>query len=134
MEQITKNFKLCGGILIIISCLLPFGSIGVSGFFSISFNGFSLFSFGILSILAILLILGGAVALIYVDVAKNDIELAPKFKLSFVAKLAVLVVGIAVFLYIATKPDVNVGFGIILEIIFAIVLFFEEKVIVALKK
>ncbi|MDR2651064.1 MAG: hypothetical protein LBC68_01940, partial [Prevotellaceae bacterium] len=128
MEQITKNFKLIGGILIIISCLLPFGSAGLLGF-SVSFNGFSLFNAGIISLLAILIILGGAAALIYVDVTKNDIELAPKFKLSFVAKLAVLVGGGLVFLYILTTAGINVGFGLILEILFALALFFEEKVI-----
>ncbi|MDR1347261.1 MAG: hypothetical protein LBJ63_02355 [Prevotellaceae bacterium] len=130
MEQITKNFKLIGGILIIISCLLPFGS--VLGL--ISFSGFSLFNFGILSILAILVILGGAASLIYVDVTKKDIELAPKFKLSCVAKLAVLAGGVLAFLYILMTEGVGIGFGLILEILFALALFFEEKVVAILKK
>ncbi|MDR1199347.1 MAG: hypothetical protein LBK94_10140 [Prevotellaceae bacterium] len=130
MEQITKNFKLIGGILIIISCLLPFGSL----FGMLSFNGFTLFNAGILGILAILIILGGAAALIYVDITKKDIELAPKFKLSCVAKLAVLAGGVLVFLYILTTEGVGIGFGLILEVLFALALFFEEKVVGALKK
>jgi hypothetical protein len=130
MEQITKNFKLIGGALIIISCFLPFISVAFLG----SLNGFSLFSGGILSILAILLILAGGAALIYVSVVKQDIELAPKFKLSYVAKLAAVVGGIAAFIGIITTPFVSVGFGVILEIIFAVAVLFEEKVIAAIKK
>jgi hypothetical protein len=127
MEQITKNFKLIGGILVLISCILPFGTVGF-GPFGISFSGFSLFSGNILSLLAILLIILGAAALIYVDVTKKDIELAPNFKLSFVAKLSPLVSGIAIFIWILTTAGIGVGFGLILEIIFALAIFFEKKV------
>ncbi|MDR3227265.1 MAG: hypothetical protein LBT56_06300 [Prevotellaceae bacterium] len=130
MEQITKNFKLIGGILIVISCLLPFVSVPFFG----SLSGFSLFSGDILALLSILLILGGAAALIYVDVTKKDIELAPKFKLSYVAKLASLVGGALAFIYILTTPLISVGFGLIIELLVALALLFEEKVVAALKK
>ncbi|MDR1984169.1 MAG: hypothetical protein LBQ28_05035 [Prevotellaceae bacterium] len=133
MEQITKFYKLIGGILLIISLALPFGSVGV-GPFSISFNGFNLFSSGILSLLAVLLILAGAAALIYVDVTKKDITLAPKFNLSTVAKLAPIVGGGLVFIYVLTTEYVGVGFGLILEILVALALLFEDKVQQLLKK
>jgi hypothetical protein len=128
MEQITKNFKLIGGILIVISCVLPFGSVGV-GPFSVSFSGLNLFNSGILALLAILLILGGAAALIFIDVTKKDIDLTPKFKLSCVAKFAPLVGGVLVFVWVLTTEYVGVGFGLILEVLVALALFFEEKVV-----
>jgi hypothetical protein len=112
---------------------LPFGSVGLFGL-SVSFNGFRLFNLEFLAILAILIILGGAAALIYVGVTKKDIELAPKINLSCVAKLAVLAGGVLAFLYILTTEGVGIGFGLILEVLIALALFFEEKVIAALKK
>ena len=133
MEQVTKNFKLIGGVLIIICCILPFMTVGFGGF-GVSITGFSLFSGGILSLLAILLILGGAAALIFVDVTKNDMELMPKFKLSCVAKLAVLIGGGIALIYALTTAFVGIGFGLILELIVALALFFEEKVVGAIKK
>jgi|GEM_PF-2284954 len=135
MEQLTKNFKLIGGVLIVISCLLPFITVGFGGFGSISANGFSLFSGGnIMGLLSILLILAGAAGLIYVDVTKKDMTLAPKFSLSYVAKLAALAGGVIVLVYILTNSFVGVGFGLILEILVALALLFEEKIVAAIKK
>jgi hypothetical protein len=139
MEQITKNLKLIGGILLVISAILPFATVGFFGF-SASLSGFDLFSvgklggMGFLALLAILLILAGAAALIYVDVTKKDITLAPKFTLSYVAKLAAVVGGGLVFLWVLTASGVGFGFGLILEIIIAVALLFEEKIVAALKK
>ena len=130
MEQVTKNFKLIGGVLILICCLLPFISIPFFG----GMSGFSLFSGNIIMLVAILLIVVGAAALIYVDVVKKDITLAPKFTLSYVAKLAVLAGGVVALIAILTTPYVGIGFGLILEIIVALLLFFEGKVIAAIKK
>lgn len=123
MEVITKNFKLIGGIVLIVCCLLPF--YGVLGF---SVNGFALFSAGFLGLLAILLILAGAAALIYVSVTK-DMVLAPKFTLSYAAKLAALAGGI---LAAIASNFMGIGIGLILEIIIAVVLLFEDKIVKAL--
>ena len=132
MEQLTKNFKLIGGVLIIISCLLPFVSAG--GFFSI--NGFAFFSGDIQSILCILLILAGAAGLIYVDVTKKDKILAPKFSLSFVAKLAALAGGVITLIVLMSNFGGfrGIGIGLILEILVALALLFEEKIVAAIKK
>ena len=132
MDVITKNFKTLGGALIIICCLLPFITVGWGGF-SASANGFSLFSSNILGLLAILLILGGAGALIYVGLTK-DMTLMPKFTLSYVAKLAALGGGVLALICILTTPLAGIGFGLILEIVVAIAIFFEEKVLAALNK
>lgn len=129
MELLTKNFKLIGGVLIIICCLLPF--VSVLGF---SVNGFSFFRGEFLGLLSILLILAGAAALIYVDVTKKDLTLAPKFTLSFVAKLAALAGGAIILIKLLTSPFGGVGFGLILEIIVALALLFEDKIVGAVKK
>jgi hypothetical protein len=134
MELLTKNFKLVGGVLVIICCLLPFITVGIGGLGSVSANGFSLFNGTTTGLLSILLILAGAAALIYVDVTKKDITLAPKFTLSFVAKLAALAGGVIILIYILTNSFVGVGFGLILEIIVALALLFEEKIVAAMKK
>ena len=135
MELLTKNFKLIGGILIIICCLLPFITVGFGGFGSISANGFSLFNGGsIIGLLSILLILAGAAGLIYVDVTKKDMTLAPKFTLSYVAKLAALAGGIIVLIYIITNSFIGIGFGLILEILVALALLFEGKIVATIKK
>ena len=133
MEQITKNFKLIGGIAIIVCCALPFITVKAFGF-GASASGFSLLSGDIVAILAILLILGGAAALIYVEVVKKDIVLAPKFKLSYVAKLALLVGSALVVLAIIGMEYAGLGIGLILEIIIALALFFEAKVIALINK
>ena len=134
MEQVTKNFKLIGGALIIISCLLPFITVSFGGYASYSASGFSLFSANILGILAILLILAGAAALIYVDVVKKDMELMPKFALSYVAKLAALGGGVIALIAILTTQMAGLGFGLILELIIALALLFEAKIIDAINK
>jgi len=133
MELLTKNFKLIGGILIFICCLLPFGTAGFGGF-GISFNGFFLFQGEIFYLLAILLIVIGAAALIAVDLMKKDITLAPKFTLSCVAKLAVLGGGVLALVAIFITPFVSIGFGLILEVIVALALLFEGKIVAMVKK
>ncbi|MDR2065959.1 MAG: hypothetical protein LBP85_09685 [Prevotellaceae bacterium] len=125
MEQITKFFKLIAGALIIIFCFLPFIS-----FFGFGVaNGFTLFSGNILHILSILLILAGAAVLIFVALTK-DIEIIPKFSLSRIAKLSVCAGIILVFANLLSM----LGIGLILVIIVTIVLFYEDKIIKALKK
>jgi hypothetical protein len=129
MELLTKNFKLIGGVLIIICCLLPFISV-----FGFSVSGFDFFKGDFLSILTILLILAGAAGLIYVDVTKKDMTLAPKFSLSFVAKLAALAGGVIILIKILSNGFGGIGFGLILEILIALALLFEEKIVAAIKK
>ena len=80
-----------------------------------------------------MLILGGAAALIYVDLVK-EIKLAEKFTLSFVAKIAALAGGGLVFFYLISQSFSGVGIGLILEIIVAVALFFENKIIELIDK
>jgi hypothetical protein len=127
MEQITKFFKLIAGALIIIFCFLPFISFS---FFGLDVaNGFTLFEGNLLNILSILLILAGAAALIFVSLTK-DIEIIPKFSLSRIAKLSVYAGIILVFANLLSM----IGIGLILVILVALVLLYEDKIIKALKK
>jgi len=130
MEQITKNFKLICGALIIVCCLLPFISVGGL----ISVNGFALFNAGLLGLLGILLILAGGAALIFLSVTKKDIEIAPKFTLSFCSKFAALAGCALAIIYILTTPFAGLGFGLIICTLVSVAVFFEDKVIAALKK
>ncbi|MDR0754980.1 MAG: hypothetical protein LBF04_06290 [Prevotellaceae bacterium] len=120
MEQITKFFKLICGVLIIIFCFLPF----IGGI-----SGFGLFKADVLGILAIVVTLLGAAALIFVTFTK-DIEVLPKFSLSRLAKLAVIVGIVLTF----AEWLARIGVGLILIILVAIVLFYEDKIISAIKK
>ena len=129
MEQLTKNFKLIGGVLIIICCLLPF---------FMHMNGFYLFKTkDFLAILTILLILAGAAGLIFVDVmkyvdpTKKEIMLAPKFSLSLLAKLLVLA-GVALILIKILSEILGIGFFLL--VIVLLVLLYEEKIVAAIKK
>ena len=133
MEQVIKKFKLIGGAAILTCCLLPFIKIGAWGFY-LSANGFQLFNLGFLGTLSLLLILSGAAGLIFVDIAKKDINLGPKFTLSFLAKLAALAGGATVLLLILFTDFVGVGFGLILEILIAGSLLFEDKIVAAITK
>ena len=133
MEQLIRKFKLGGGALIAVSCLLPFIKVGAWGFY-LSANGFQLFNMGFLGTLSMLLILSGAAGLIFTDVAKKDIALGPKFTLSFVAKLAALAGGVTVLLMILFTAFAGVGFGLILEILIAGSLLFEDKIVAAITK
>jgi len=128
-----KKIKLIGGVLILICCLLPFVSVKLGYFGNYSSNGFSLFNGNFISVISILLILGGAAALIYVDLVK-EIKLAEKFTLSFVAKIAALAGGGLVFFYLISQSFSGVGIGLILEIIVAVALFFENKIIELIDK
>ncbi|MCL2097852.1 MAG: hypothetical protein FWH23_03730 [Bacteroidales bacterium] len=129
MELLTKNFKLIGGALILICCLLPFASVG--GW--VSMSGFNFFSGNFLTLLSILLIVAGAAALIFVNLTK-EIELAPKFTLSCIAKLAVLGGSVLALIAVLSTPFLSIGFGLILVVIFALAVFFEEKILAAIKK
>jgi hypothetical protein len=146
MENVLKKIKLIGGGLIATCCLFPFISVGISlGFFGgISTNiiGLSLllrgFSFsaglGFLFFLSMTLILGGAAALIYVGATKKDITLFSKFTLSFVGKLAAVTGGGLVFITVLSTPYFGMGFGLILELIVAVSLLFEDQIVGAIKK
>lgn len=129
MEQITKNFKLICGGLIIFCCLLPFMSI--MGF---SASGFRMFSTEILGILGMLLIIAGGGALIFLGVTKKDIEIAPKFRLSLCAKFAALIGCVVEIIYVLSLHGVGLGFGLILCTLVSLAVFFEDKVIAALNK
>ncbi|MDR2292971.1 MAG: hypothetical protein LBE11_05790 [Prevotellaceae bacterium] len=120
MEQIKKYFKLIAGVLIIIFCLLPF----IGGI-----SGFGLFSKDVLGILAIVITLLGAAVLIVVSFIK-DIEVLPKFNLSRLAKLAVIVGIVLTFAELLAQ----IGAGLVLIILVTIVLFYEDKIIAAIKK
>ncbi|MDR2127195.1 MAG: hypothetical protein LBP63_10240 [Prevotellaceae bacterium] len=120
MEQITKNFKLIAGVLVIIFSFLPFYT-GVSGFWLLSHGD-------ILSLLFVLVILLGAAALIFVSLVK-DIEVTPKFKLSFLAKLAILAGAVLILVKLLLS-----SLGLLLVIAVALALFFEDKVVQRLKK
>ena len=122
MEQITKFYKLICGALIIIFCALPY-LIGISGFDVFFKIGTAL---GILPLLAVLLIVLGAAALIFVSLTK-DIEVAPKFTLGSIAKLAI---ALGIFLIIFGI----LGIGLILTILVLAALIFEDKVVALLKK
>jgi hypothetical protein len=125
MEQIIKNFKLIIGVLIIIFCALPFVNLPFIG----DISGFGLFKVNILSFLAILLIVLGAAALIFVSLTK-DIEIIPKFSLSRIAKLSVIVGIIFVFANLLTI----IGIGLILVILIALALLYEDKIVRFFKK
>jgi len=132
MEQLIKKFKLIGGALITLCCLLPFIRLGIWGF-AVSGNGFHLFQMGFFGVISMLMILSGAGALVFVDFTK-DIALGPKLTLSFVAKLAALAGGVTVLMVILYTPFAGVGFGLILEILVAGSLLFEDKIVAAITK
>ena len=133
MEQITKNFKLICGALIILCCLLPFISVSIMGF-SVSANGFALFKSGLIGLLGILLILAGGGALIFLSVTKKDIEIAPKFTLSFCSKFIALAgCGLSLICVLSTT-GAGLGFGLILCTLVSVAVFLEDKVIAALNK
>jgi len=127
-----KKIKLIGGVLILICCFLPFLKAGLFGK-GISMNGFTLYQAGFGGVLSMLFILGGAAALIYVDVMK-DIAFSPKFTLSFTAKLAVLVGGVFMLLTALSSPLVSMGAGLILVLILAVALLFEGKIVAMIEK
>ena len=131
MNNLVNKTKLIGGVLIIVCCLLPFLSVKFFG--TMTMNGFSLFKGNFGAVLSILLILAGAAVLIYVDLVK-DITLAPKFTLSFVAKLAALAGGVIMLITILSSSYTNIGIGLIFELIIAIALLFEEKIVAMIKK
>ena len=130
MEKITQKIKLIGGVLIIISCFLPF--LEVSLWHHDSMTGFTLCRAGFLGILSMSLILGGAVVLICVGLTK-EINFSPKFTLSFVAKLATLTGGTLMLVAVLFTSFISMGAGLILVLIITVLLLFEGKIIAIIK-
>jgi hypothetical protein len=140
MENVVKKFKLISAGLILTSCLFPFITVGFSIFGSgwgMSINGFSLLwsvASSIVFRLSMLLVLGGAAALIYVDASKKDITLFSKFTLSFAGKLSAIAGGGIILIAAVSTAFVGIGFGLVLELIVAVSLLFEDKIVAAIKK
>jgi hypothetical protein len=132
MKEITKKIKLIGGVLILVCCFLPFLKAGLFGK-GVSINGFTLYNAGFGGVLSMIFILGGAAALIYVDVMK-DIAFSPKFTLSFIAKLAVLAGGVFMLISVLSSSFIDMGAGLILVLILAVVLLFEGKIVTLIEK
>jgi hypothetical protein len=113
MIMTSKYFKLICGVLIILGCALTFISSGM----------FGLFKGNILTFLAILLIMLGAGALIFISL-RGDIEVIPDFSLSRIAKLLVTAGMAFILLYLL----VRIGVSLILVSFVIVLLLYEDKV------
>ncbi|MDR1983694.1 MAG: hypothetical protein LBQ28_02575 [Prevotellaceae bacterium] len=132
MEFFKRNFYLIGGLLLLLCCALPFAS-SVSGF-----GFFAGYGIGFIATLGVLLILIGAVVLTFIP-ANKDTNLTPKVKLSFAAKLAAIIGGGLVFIWVLSYGSEyggkhTLGAGLIFALIFAIALLCEKQLFAAIEK